>query len=187
MNEVKGIQTNETSILKLSRDMEDNTLAGLVALDQLWVKRLGSDYSNLAWGRDHFLMDLKGKWELSHCVVSKSGEKVVGFWIASSTVTGICHTHRVAVDPDYLGLGVAQRMFECLKKKCAAQGIRRMTLEVGLKNERAVGFYMNLGFHKIERQGIETYLALRQRSAKIEEDRIEEADGSCFYILEMNL
>jgi ribosomal protein S18 acetylase RimI-like enzyme len=90
-------------IVVMSRHVLEVYIRKVVELDALMLSTLGRDYSETGWTEENFRYDLPFKWELSRLAVN--GERMAGFWIASASVPGNCHTHRVAVHPAYQGQG----------------------------------------------------------------------------------
>jgi UDP-2,4-diacetamido-2,4,6-trideoxy-beta-L-altropyranose hydrolase len=175
-------ERREVEVHPLSRPIRAGVLQRLVEIDGHWLDRLGGRYSSVAWGEREFLLDLPGKWDLS-CYATE-GERVVGFWIASSA-KGPCHTHRVAIAPDCTGGGVGRKMFESVRLRWRRISSGPMTLEVGCENTAAIEFYRQVGFEIRGPDFIRSYLAARGRSATILEDSLREDDGSTFHVMEL--
>ena len=179
---------NEKRIVKLpiiietlTREKLVNLIEEIVAIDKNYVRELGAQFCTFPWGRDNYLLDLRGKWELSQVACSLD-DGVAGVWVASNTVKDICHTHRVLVSQEYSGEGVARNMFERLKVKACEIGLTKMTIEVSCLNNLALTFYKKLGFLLMKKNEIEKYLKLRGRKAKVLEDRIVEDDSSQYHV-----
>jgi ribosomal-protein-alanine N-acetyltransferase len=174
-------------IVVMSRHVLEVYIRKVVELDALMLSTLGRDYSETGWTEENFRYDLPFKWELSRLAVN--GERMAGFWIASASVPGNCHTHRVAVHPAYQGQGIGRAMFEALARDARAHGpgVETMTLEVGYGNCAAKAFYRELGFESLQRDAIRAYLRARGRAATVLDDCLEEADLSRFSVLERRL
>jgi ribosomal-protein-alanine N-acetyltransferase len=56
------------------------------------------------------------------------------------------HVTTVAVDPDFQGHGVASRLLVALSRHAVAAGVRAMTLEVRVSNQRAIALYRRFGY-----------------------------------------
>jgi ribosomal protein S18 acetylase RimI-like enzyme len=171
-------------ITVMSRDVLESSIQQAVALDELMMLQLGRDFSESAWTEESFRHDLPYKWQLSRFAMF--GERLAGYWIASSTVPGNCHTHRVAVRPEYAGQGIGRMMFRTIEEDISSSGfaVDNMTLEVGHSNLAAQAFYRKLGFQQLRESAISDYLRARKRKATVRGDHLEEADGSCFSVLE---
>jgi len=97
------------------------------------------------WERQHFLLDLPGKWECSWIVLD--GERAVGFVIVSMKPEGL-HVHRIAVASSYQGQGLGTRLLQYVAQCAVQRNISRITLRVAKQNTEAIGFYHRLGFHQ---------------------------------------
>lgn len=157
----------------------------LVELDKIYIQEMQESFCTFPWGKEHYMRDLEGKWTLSQVAYAESA--VIGAWIASHTVPGICHSHRVLVDPRYQGKGIAYAMFECLEKAAVDQGLIKMTVEASIFNHNAKSFYESLGFDKIFKKDIEDYLHNRQRNALVLDDCLEEDDKSRYIVYVKNI
>jgi ribosomal-protein-alanine N-acetyltransferase len=56
------------------------------------------------------------------------------------------HITTVAVDPDFQGSGIATRLLIGLSRDAIERGVRAMTLEVRVTNERAIALYRRFGY-----------------------------------------
>lgn len=153
----------------------------IVALDRDYIDEMGPRFCTFPWDRNHYLLDLKGKWALSQLAHSLESD-IAGVWVASNTVKDTCHTHRILVSKKYQGRGIAKSMFEHLEKKARQIGLMKMTIEVSCLNETALMFYKKLGFALMKNSEITVYLESRGRSANVFDGCIEEADGSRYYV-----
>ncbi len=174
---------SELSIIveTLTRKKMINLVDGIVAIDREYIRELGSRFCTFPWGRDNYLLDLKGKWELSQ-VALLLDKGVAGVWVASNIVKDVCHTHRVLVANQCRRAGVAISMFEQVEIKTREIGLTKMTIEVSCLNNVALAFYKKLGFSLMKSSEILEYLECRGRKAKVLQDCIEEEDGSQYHV-----
>jgi ribosomal protein S18 acetylase RimI-like enzyme len=63
-----------------------------------------------------------------------------------------------AVDPAWQGRGIGRDVLRRVCRELRDQGVRRITLEVAVDNDRALGLYTSLGFKQVT---TEDYYALR--------------------------
>lgn len=119
-------------------DLRDDTLGPLVELEQR-VHQRSAHYDDSPWALENFLRPLPGKGELS-LVATVSG-RPVGFLVASRRPDGV-HVHRVAVDPDHQGTGIASWMLARL----LAQASGVVTINCDPRNRRALALYTCAGF-----------------------------------------
>lgn len=170
----------EHSVVPLD-PFDDERVETLVALDRAAIHEQGAAYSNVPWNRHSFQKALTGKTELSCCVTVS--DEPVGFWVASATLPGTCHTHRVFLRAEKRGRGLAQQLFGRVRDQAALLGLQQMTLEVGYDNVHAERFYLSLGFERLDGISIRRYLAARGRTATVGTDFLRETDGSTFMVL----
>ena len=76
----------------------------------------------------------------------------------NNSILGICVIHKIfdeaeitylSVHPSYRRKGLGQKLIHNILKKCENEDIKRIFLEVSLKNEQALGFYDFFGFKTI--------------------------------------
>ncbi|NLJ78619.1 MAG: ribosomal protein S18-alanine N-acetyltransferase [Tissierellia bacterium] len=96
------------------------------------------------WSREAFLLELK-KNILAKYIVGLLDGKVIGYggiWL----IIDEGHITNVAVEEEYRGLGVGNRIIEGLIELCRDRGLRTITLEVRRSNEIAKSLYRKHGF-----------------------------------------
>lgn len=170
-------------VAELTRSKLEDVVDRLVSMDEQCMKEMGVAFCTVPWDRGSYTMDLKGKWELSR-IAEGGGHDVAGVWIASNTVDDICHTHRVMVGNMYRGTGVAEEMFNSLLDACREKGLSAMTIEVSCLNPQALAFYRKINYLPMCAEELSCYLEKRCRKALVLDDRLEEKDGSRYFVLE---
>lgn len=103
------------------------------------VHKSSPHYDDAPWQLRHFAQVLPGKHELSAAAVA--GGSAVGFLVASRKPASV-HVHRLAVDPDRWGTGIASTLLARL----LAQSDHVVTLNCDPQNQRALAFYVRAGF-----------------------------------------
>ena len=96
------------------------------------------------WSRESFELELT-KNLLARYIVAEIDNYVVGYggiWL----ILDEGHITNIAVDEEYRGLGVGNRLVEGLIQLCIDRNIRAMTLEVRRTNEVAKSLYKKYGF-----------------------------------------
>jgi len=114
------------------------------------IKELSRDLSWDYWQREHFLLDLPAKWDLSFWV--NNGREIVGYVIASLKENWIW-LHRVVMAANYRNQGRGRQVLNHLENRChefSAQGVR---LKVASDNPEAISFYSREGFREYGVEG----------------------------------
>lgn len=97
------------------------------------------------WSRASFLGELKN--DFARYLVAAKDERVLGYagmWL----ILDEAHVTNLAVHPDYRGRGVGRALMAGLMWLAVCLGAVRMTLEVRVSNEAAIGLYKRLGFRQ---------------------------------------
>ncbi|MCL6517492.1 ribosomal protein S18-alanine N-acetyltransferase [Alicyclobacillus sp.] len=96
------------------------------------------------WSRHAFLTELVEN-QFAHYTVAEYRGRLAGYagvWL----ILDEGHVTNIAVDPDFRGRHLGERLLRHLMAQCAARGITRMTLEVRVSNTVAQNLYRKLGF-----------------------------------------
>lgn len=96
------------------------------------------------WSREAFVLELT-KNLLAKYIVAEIDNYVVGYggiWL----ILDEGHITNIAVDEEYRGLGVGNRLVEGLIQLCIDRNIKAITLEVRKSNEIAKSLYKKYGF-----------------------------------------
>ena len=96
------------------------------------------------WSREAFLLEIT-KNLLAKYLVAIIDEMVVGYggiWL----ILDEGHITNIAVDENYRGLGVGDRLLGGLIGLCSEKGLSAITLEVRKSNEIAKSLYKKYGF-----------------------------------------
>lgn len=99
------------------------------------------------WPRDAYVHELNEN-RLATYFVAKDGEQIVGYcgmWV----IFDEAHITTIAVDPQYRGMHVGERLVVGLIDAALARGARWMTLEVRRSNLAAQQLYKKYGFREI--------------------------------------
>lgn len=81
-------------------------------------------------------------------LVAVNGRRVAGY-IGLWLILDEAHITNVAVHPDYRGRGIGRMLMMQAEKVAAANGARRMTLEVRKSNIVAQNLYRSLGYYSV--------------------------------------
>ena len=85
---------------------------------------------------------------LARYVVAELDGRVVGYgglWM----ILDEGHVTNIAVDPDFRGRKLGEKLLRTLMSMCAASGGRKMTLEVRVSNNVAQNLYRKYGFERV--------------------------------------
>ncbi|MBI4456273.1 MAG: GNAT family N-acetyltransferase [Acidobacteria bacterium] len=86
----------------------------------------------------------------SHTLVLVDDSRIVGFGIAAISGTRSRHPtgHIITLDllAEARGQGYGQSLLRELESRLKAEGASRVNLEVDVRNERAIGFYLHMGY-----------------------------------------
>lgn len=96
------------------------------------------------WSRDSFLLEIT-KNQLAKYFIAQVNDITVGYggiWL----ILDEGHITNIAVDKEYRGLGIGEKILEALIDICKMKEIIAMTLEVRENNEPAKSLYKKHGF-----------------------------------------
>ncbi|HEY5123136.1 MAG TPA: GNAT family N-acetyltransferase [Ignavibacteria bacterium] len=96
------------------------------------------------WGREHFLTDLPGKFQLSCCALLDN--QLVGYIISSEKGTSRAHIHKFMVDKKHRSKRIGHLLLNYYEGLVKKKNIGTITLKVNLNNYDAIRFYLNHGF-----------------------------------------
>lgn len=129
-------------VIRTFEDWPWESMSELARLEEK-VFDSGAFYDASPWSEEHFNTELPGKRRISR--VASVNEHLVGFLIASLRPNGV-HVHRLAVNPDQQGRGVASALLAQLL--AGAVGI--VTINCDPRNAPALALYEHAGFRRTE-------------------------------------
>ena len=96
------------------------------------------------WSERAFVSELRDNLYADYIVARHRGRLVgyAGMWC----ILDEAHVTTIAVDPEYRGRGVGNRLLTALEERALRYGCRRMTLEVRVSNHVAQRLYRRHGF-----------------------------------------
>ncbi|MCF6461246.1 ribosomal protein S18-alanine N-acetyltransferase [Clostridium sp. Cult3] len=118
------------------REMQESDIDRIVEIEQ--------ESFSPPWSREAFLLELTRNILAKYIVVEVEG-RVVGYggiWL----IIDEGHITNIAVDKEYRGLGLGNKLLEGLIQLCIDRDIKAITLEVRKSNEIAKGLYKKYGF-----------------------------------------
>ena len=91
-------------------------------------------------------------------LVAIKEHSVVGYLLALildkpwQKVTPVCSLEEIGVLDSFQHQGIGKALFTELKKKCKKRKIHNLTLNVYVKNKKAINFYKKMGCHPISQR-----------------------------------
>ncbi|QBS37290.1 ribosomal-protein-alanine N-acetyltransferase [Thermaerobacter sp. FW80] len=96
------------------------------------------------WSERAFVSELRDNLYADY-IVARHGDRVVGY-AGMWCILDEAHVTTIAVDPEFRGRGVGDRLLTALEQRALRYGCRRMTLEVRVSNHVAQRLYRRHGF-----------------------------------------
>ncbi len=99
------------------------------------------------WSRQAFMTELIDN-HLARYIVAEYSGRVIGYagvWM----IIDEGHVTNIAVDPDFRGKYLGDKLLRALMSICMAQGGKKMTLEVRVTNHVAQKLYEKYGFERV--------------------------------------
>jgi ribosomal protein S18 acetylase RimI-like enzyme len=96
------------------------------------------------WGKEHFLTDLPGKFQLSCCALMD--EELIGYIISSVKGPSLAHIHKFMIDKKHRGKRIGHLLLNYYEGLVKKKNIGTVTLKVNVNNYDAIRFYSNHGF-----------------------------------------
>ena len=91
-------------------------------------------------------------------LVAVKEHSVVGYLLALildkpwQKMTPVCSLDEIGVLDSYQHLGIGKALFTALKRECKKRKIHTLTLNVYVKNKKAIKFYKKMGCHAISQR-----------------------------------
>ena len=108
-----------------------------------------------------YKLDLKSikLWNLNQWKNELEKDNVTAMGVYSNnSILGVCVFHKIydeaeirylSIDPSHKRRGLGKKLIYKIIKECKNENIKKIFLEVSLKNEQALHFYDNFGFETI--------------------------------------
>ena len=158
-------------------------VADILALEAIFYRDFGLNYSHEVWNEGNFLYPLPGKWELSKIAFDEQ-EQVIGFWIASHDGAEDLRGHRGGTHPDWRRSGVWRDFFERIRADGRRLGLKTMSHTVNAANPNAVRAWTALGFRILSGGELAAFKVRRRRDAdRIAGDTLVSPEGHAYYAL----
>ena len=123
---------------------------------------IGSDVPGEYWTREHFLLELPEKWDLSFVLWEDA--KLIGYSILSRPESDRVHLHHFMLRAGYRGGGLGGSMIEECIKRTVEIGALRLSLKVPITFEASQKFYRRHEFLRIDQAG--DYLVFERSVAR---------------------
>ena len=121
------------------------------------IKEIKAKYSKICYELD--LKSIKhwnqNQWEKE---LEKDYINAMGIFLNNSII-GVCVIHKIydeaeirylSIHPSYQKRGLGKKLINQIMKECKNENIKRIFLEVSIKNKQALSFYKNYGFKTID-------------------------------------
>lgn len=108
-------------------------------------------FGRAAWSRGAVEAEFAGLGETRHIVVAVEVRRVVGYAMLLE-VADAADVHRIAVDADHRGSGIAHALLGALLDKASSTGNLAVLLEVAADNAAGLALYAKHGFVEIDRR-----------------------------------
>ncbi|QIA26327.1 ribosomal protein S18-alanine N-acetyltransferase [Thermaerobacter sp. PB12/4term] len=96
------------------------------------------------WSERAFASELRDNLYADY-IVARRGHRLVGY-AGMWCILDEAHVTTIAVDPEFRGRGIGNRLLTALEERALRYGCRRMTLEVRVSNHVAQRLYLRHGF-----------------------------------------
>lgn len=96
-------------------------------------------------------------------LIAYANEKAAGFVLVQAVVDE-AEILTIAVDPLYQNQGWGLRLLMTLKKELISKGIKKISLEVAVNNEKAIYLYEKVGFLTVGRRPLYYVKGSRQKT-----------------------
>jgi [ribosomal protein S18]-alanine N-acetyltransferase len=119
----------------------------MAAADLARVREIEAQSFAVPWPKDAYRTELEEN-KVACYLVARDGDAVVGFagmWV----IFDEAHVTTIAVDRQWRGQHVGERLMLALIDRALERGARWMTLEVRPSNEVAIGLYRKFGFRDV--------------------------------------
>jgi len=123
-------------------------------LDKMFLKNHVNDFISILedieheyWQKEHFMIDLPGKWSYSLVVLDDS-KNILGYIIASKKNRNV-HIHKFVIEKKLRSLGIGKELLADLCNRCIDNDIKTVNLKVYKDKIRAIKFYKKCGFRYI--------------------------------------
>lgn len=123
-------------IKNITRSALENSIEKYIEI----LKNVSGEY----WGKEHFLTDLPGKYQLSCCALLDN--QLIGYIISSEKGTSLAHIHKFMVDKEQRGKRIGHLLLNYYEGLVKKKNMSTITLKVNVNNYDAIRFYLNNGF-----------------------------------------
>lgn len=144
-------ELNAFLLEELEDETEPFTLRAYMPSDLTRVVEIEtSTFSGAYAYPEHQFAELYRKHPNGFLVADLLGKKVVGYVIGYASEKGVGQIDSLAVDPDFQGMGVGQKLMLATLDRFNCEHVNKASLEVSTANERAQRFFESLGFAKVK-------------------------------------
>lgn len=104
-------------------------------------------YGKHHWSRESFFNELSNELAFYFCAFNENGDLLgyVGTW----QIMEEAHITNISVKPDYRRHKIGESLLHRAVESCYENGIKYITLEVRVSNEKAINLYTKYGFKSL--------------------------------------
>ena len=124
------------------------TIRKMTQLDiEVVVKIEEESYGSHHWSKESFFNELSNDFAHYFCAIN-SESNIIGY-IGTWQIIEEAHITNISVKPDYRRKKVGEALLHHAIEDCYQNGIKYITLEVRVSNEKAIGLYEKYGFKSL--------------------------------------
>jgi len=124
------------------------TIRKMTQLDiEAVVKIEEESYGSHHWSKESFFNELSNDFAHYFCAIDNENN-IIGY-IGTWQIIEEAHITNISVKPDYRRKKVGEALLHHAIEDCYQNGIKYITLEVRVSNEKAIGLYEKYGFKSL--------------------------------------
>ncbi|MBR6098878.1 ribosomal protein S18-alanine N-acetyltransferase [bacterium] len=104
-------------------------------------------YGKHHWSRESFFNELSNDLAHYFCAINEEG-KLIGY-IGTWQIIEEAHITNISVKPDFRRNKIGEALLHVAIENCYKNGIKYITLEVRVSNEKAINLYSKYGFKSL--------------------------------------
>ena len=122
------------------RPMDKSDIEDVVAVEE-------ESYGKHHWSKESFFNELSNDLAYYFCAINDDG-KLIGY-VGTWQIIEEAHITNLSVKPDFRRNKVGEALLHTAIENCYKNGIKYITLEVRVSNEKAINLYSKYGFKSL--------------------------------------